>query len=99
MVLAHAAFKASMQPETTATEKFFKTCTAEVNVISLFFPDIKADALRIVFTAWLAFACVMDDILEMLEAGERELALLDTIHILSKGKLCLYQLVLLSDFD
>ncbi|KAK4147309.1 uncharacterized protein C8A04DRAFT_9097 [Dichotomopilus funicola] len=85
VVLAHAAFKASMQPETVATEKFFKTCTSEVNVISLFFPDIKADAIRIVFTAWLSFACVMDDILEMLEASERELALLDSIDVLSNA--------------
>ncbi|KAL2200154.1 NAD(P)-binding-like protein [Corynascus similis CBS 632.67] len=83
VVLAHAAFKAAMQPEFVPNDSFFKTCVAEVNVISLFFPDIASDAVRIVFTAWLAFACIMDDILEVLDLVDRELVLKESIEILT----------------
>lgn len=86
VVLAHAAFKAAMQPDAAPDDAFYQTCVAEVNVISLFFPDIKDDALRIVFAAWLAFACAMDDILETLEDAERELVLAETIEVVRHGK-------------
>ncbi|KAL2134071.1 hypothetical protein VTI74DRAFT_1067 [Chaetomium olivicolor] len=82
VVLAHAAFKAALHPEQTPNDAFAKKCAAEVNVISLFFPDIQDDAVRIVFAAWLAFACVMDDILETLSIEDREAALLETIQLL-----------------
>ncbi|KAK4149485.1 hypothetical protein C8A00DRAFT_46906 [Chaetomidium leptoderma] len=82
VVLAHAAFKAAMRPDLPPDDAFFKTCAAEVNVISLFFPDVKTDTIRIAFAAWLAFACVMDDILESLDDGVRELALGETIEVL-----------------
>lgn len=96
VVLAHAAFKAAMQPEFVPNDSFFKTCVAEVNVISLFFPDIASDAVRIVFTAWLAFACIMDDILEVLDLVDRELVLKESIEILTHGKLPLNSLNYLS---
>lgn len=86
VVPAHAAFKTALLPDVVPDEAFYKTCTAEVNVISLFFPDISAEAVRIAFAAWLAFVCVMDDILETLETGERELVLLDTIQVLKCGQ-------------
>ncbi|KAK3898352.1 isoprenoid synthase domain-containing protein [Staphylotrichum tortipilum] len=82
VVPAHAAFKAALLPDVVPDEAFYKTCTAEVNVISLFFPDITSEVVRIAFAAWLAFVCVMDDILETVEIGERELLLLDTIEVL-----------------
>ncbi|KAL1840414.1 hypothetical protein VTJ49DRAFT_488 [Mycothermus thermophilus] len=82
VVLAHASFKAAIQPAAALDESFYKRCVAEVNAISLFFPDVKDDAIRVVFAAWLAFACVMDDILEILSDSERELVLLESIQIL-----------------
>lgn len=86
VVLAHAAFKAMMQPDIAPDDGFYKTCIGEANVISLFFPDIKVDGIRIAFTAWLAFACVMDDILETLDIADRELVLVETIEILRCGE-------------
>lgn len=85
-VLAHSAFKAAMDRGVAPNDGFFKRCAAEVKAISLFFPDIKADGLRIAFTAWLAFACAMDDILETLEMGDREPVLCETIEVLTQGK-------------
>lgn len=82
VTLAHAAFRAYMQPDLVPDDAFYEECTAEVNVISLFFPDIKADRIRICFTAWLAFACMMDDILETLPLLDRETALLESIDII-----------------
>ncbi|KAK3303717.1 NAD(P)-binding-like protein [Chaetomium strumarium] len=66
---AHATFRAGV-------------CFAKANVINLFFPDIKDVAIRVAFTAWLAFACVTDDIGETLEMEDRRLALLESIEIL-----------------
>jgi hypothetical protein len=86
VVLAHSAFKAAMDRAVSPDDRFFRKCAAEVNAVSLFFPDIKVDGLRIAFTAWLAFACVMDDILETLDMEDRELALCETIELLTYGK-------------
>ncbi|AEO55684.1 NAD(P)-binding-like protein [Thermothelomyces thermophilus ATCC 42464] len=82
VALAHAAFKSALQPEAALDDSFFKTCVAEVNVIKLFFPDITSEAVLIVFTAWLAFACAMDDVIETLDLGDRELVLWDSIQLL-----------------
>ncbi|KAL2182268.1 NAD(P)-binding-like protein [Thermothelomyces heterothallicus CBS 203.75] len=82
VALAHAAFKSALQPEAALDDSFFKTCVAEVNVIKLFFPDITSEAVLIVFTAWLAFACAMDDVIETLDLGDRELVLWDCIQLL-----------------
>src|SRR5690606_28791962 len=81
-----ATFKSALLPEAVLDDKFFKTCVAEVNVISLFFPDIVSEAVLIIFTAWLAFACVMDDVLETLDQRDRELVLWETIQLLAFGK-------------
>ncbi|GAB1315433.1 hypothetical protein MFIFM68171_05643 [Madurella fahalii] len=81
VALAHAAFRAYMQPDLAPDDAFYQECTAEVNIISLFFPDIKSDRIRICFTAWLAFACMMDDILETLPLLDRETALVESIDI------------------
>lgn len=86
VVLAHAAFKAAMDRAVSPDDRFFRKCAAEVKAVSLFFPDIKVDGIRIAFTAWLAFACTMDDILETLEMEDRKLALLETIEVLTHGK-------------
>ncbi len=83
---SHAEFKAAIHPELSRDDGFYKACTAEVNAISLFFPDIEAEGIRIVFTAWLAFACSMDDILETLESGYVELVLTETVTILRNYK-------------
>ena len=79
----------AMQPDLTPDDGFYKTCVGEANVISLFFPGIKVDGVRIAFTAWLAFACVMDDILETLDVADRELVLVETIEILKCGEYAL----------
>ncbi|KAL2158833.1 hypothetical protein VTH06DRAFT_4025 [Thermothelomyces fergusii] len=83
IALAHAAFKLALQPEVALTGKFFERCVAEVNAITLFFPDIVSEAVLIVFAAWLAFACAMDDVLETLDLGDRELVLWESIEILT----------------
>lgn len=81
---AHAAFKSALQPEIDPDDP---SCTAEVNAITLCFPDIESRALRIVFTAWLAFACVMDDTLEMMPAQNREASLRECVEIVRSGGL------------
>jgi len=85
VVLAHGSFKVALQPDLAQDDVFYKRCVAEVNAISLFFPDIKTETLRIAFAAWLAFACIMDDILEILDEGDGELALSESIQILQYG--------------
>ena len=81
---AHAAFKSAIQSDIDPGDS---SCIAEVNAISLCFPDIESKALRIVFTAWLAFACVMDDTLEMMPVQEREASLLECVEIVRSGGL------------
>jgi hypothetical protein len=66
--------------------RFADSLLAEANVINLFFPDIKDVAIRVAFTAWLAFACVTDDIGETLDMEDRRLALLESIEVLKGGK-------------
>ncbi|KAK3987120.1 Iridoid synthase [Cladorrhinum sp. PSN332] len=82
VLLAHAAFRVSMQPEESAGDGFLDLCAAEVNAISLFFPDLDSDSIHICFTAWLAFVCVMDDLLETLPLPEQEAVLIETVEII-----------------
>ncbi|KAK1753803.1 Iridoid synthase [Echria macrotheca] len=83
VLLSHAAFKSSLVPQAQFDDGFYEECTAEVNTINLFFPDIESDTIRICFTAWLAFICAVDDILEKMLPAEQESALLDCIHIIN----------------
>ena len=75
-----------MRPNTDPGAPSNEACIAEVNAISLCFPDIKSDFLRIAFTAWLAFACAMDDILEVMPLQDREASLLECIKIVKDSK-------------
>ncbi|KAI1124608.1 isoprenoid synthase domain-containing protein [Nemania abortiva] len=77
----HTEFKKILQPDLAQDSAFYKRCAAEVNVINLFFPDIKSEGLRICFTAWLVFIIAMDDILETLPPLDGEAALVDSIQI------------------
>lgn len=81
VLLAHAAFRVSMQPDEATDDGFLDHCAAEVNTITLFFPDLRSEAIHICFTAWLAFVCVMDDFLETLPLPEQEAVLIETIEI------------------
>ncbi|KAK4222042.1 Iridoid synthase [Podospora fimiseda] len=82
VLLSHAAFRVSMQPEQeSAGEGFLDLCAAEVNAISLLFPDLQSDSIHICFAAWLAFVCLMDDLLETLPFPEQEAVLIETIEI------------------
>jgi hypothetical protein len=74
-----------MQLVVPIDDAFSKICAAEVNAISLLFPDVGAD-LRIVFTAWFAFACVLDDILEGQGMEDREQTLVECIDAIELGK-------------
>ncbi|KAJ8119670.1 hypothetical protein ONZ43_g3431 [Nemania bipapillata] len=78
----HTEFKKLLQPDLAKDDAFYKRCAAEVNVINLFFPDIKSETIRICFTAWLVFVIAMDDILETLPPLDGQTALLDSIRIL-----------------
>ena len=57
-------------------------CKAEVDAINIFFPNIQAEDILICFTAWLAFACAMDDILETLPPLDGKAAMSDCIEIM-----------------
>lgn len=76
----------ALQPDLAQDVVFYKRCVAEVNAISLFFPDIKTETVRIAFAAWLAFACAMDDILETLDESDTGLALSESIQVLQFGQ-------------
>ena len=78
----HTEFKTLMYPDSIGSEKFSKRCKAEVETINLFFPGTLNENTRIVFAAWLAFACGIDDIVEALPTDEGEAALRDCIEIL-----------------
>ncbi|KAK5652211.1 hypothetical protein OQA88_10708 [Cercophora sp. LCS_1] len=83
VLLTHCAFMVSLNPSIPSSTAFYNRCTAEVNAITLFFPDLDSPSLHIVFTAWLGFICAVDDILEKLPLVEQEIALLDCIDLLS----------------
>ncbi|KAK1831880.1 Iridoid synthase [Podospora conica] len=80
--LSHAAFKTVLQPDASFDDDFYARCSAEVNAINLFFPDIKSDSIRISFTAWLAFICVFDDMLERMPTPAQEATLRGCIELL-----------------
>ncbi|KAJ4288736.1 hypothetical protein N0V88_007270 [Collariella sp. IMI 366227] len=85
VALSHAAFKAVLHPDQNPDSAFFKRCVAEVNAVNLFFPDIKNNDLKVVFTAWLGFACVMDDFLDILHIDNREAALRKAIKFIESN--------------
>ena len=82
VLLSHIDFKACIQPETPKDDGFHKQCTAEVNAIRLFFPGIRSEPILIVFSAWLGFACVMDDTLETLSPKNGAAVLRECIGII-----------------
>jgi hypothetical protein len=75
-----------MLPNTDPGDSVNNACIAEVNAIYLCFPGIESDFLRIVFTAWLAFACMMDDILEKMPLEDREISLHECIKIVLNSR-------------
>ncbi len=85
---AHVAFKLALQPGIKPSDKFHAQCVAEVNAVSLFFPDIESEDILICFTAWLAFACAMDDILESLPPPVQEASLNDSIAVVQRRFTC-----------
>ncbi|KAH8205525.1 hypothetical protein TruAng_000231 [Truncatella angustata] len=85
VLLAHRTFKASLQPSLAGQIGFSEQCVAEVDAIGLFFPDIQSEAIRICFTAWLGYACAMDDVLETMPPLEGEAELLHCIDVMRTG--------------
>lgn len=55
--------------------------------IKLLFPDIRRDDIRIIFAAWLAFACAMDDHLETLPTQVGVESLQDAVGYSNPGVL------------
>lgn len=62
----HAAFKQSLTPGSGLDTDLKERGRLDLISIKLMFPDIRRDDIYIVFAAWLAFACAMDDHLETL---------------------------------
>ena len=83
--LSHAAFSTLLHPDASFDDGFYAKCTAEVNAINLFFPDIKSESIRIPFMAWLVFICVFDDILEQMPTPEQEATLRGCIRFFKGG--------------
>lgn len=63
---SHAAFKQSLTPGSVLDTDLKERGRVDLNSIKLMFPDIRRDDVCIVFAAWLAFSCAMDDHLETL---------------------------------
>jgi hypothetical protein len=82
ILVAHAAFRATMDPEVSINTAFYERCAAEVDAARLLFPGVRSRATLVVFAAWLAFGCEIDDLLESLRPDERRQALLDCLEIL-----------------
>ncbi|KGO71452.1 Terpenoid synthase [Penicillium italicum] len=80
VVHSHAIFKAAIQPEkANGTKDFYERCFAEAAAISLFFPDVRSESIRMCMTAWLAANCAADDILEAMPPAVASIALKETI--------------------
>ncbi|KAK5997674.1 hypothetical protein PT974_00029 [Cladobotryum mycophilum] len=79
---AHTRFKMMLQPSVTYDRSFHELCAAEVNAISVFFPNLQSEKIQICFAAWLGFVCVMDDVLETLPPWDGEKALAHSAGIL-----------------
>jgi hypothetical protein len=84
-----------MLPGSIHDDAFHRTCDAEVDAINCFFPHITSEPIYVAFSAWLAFACAMDDILETLKPQGREAVLTECVGIVQEqlarisGKICL----------
>lgn len=63
---SHAAFKQSLAPGSVLDTDLKERDRLDLISIQLMFPDIRRDDVCIVFAAWLAFCCAMDDHLETL---------------------------------
>ncbi|KAK0614751.1 hypothetical protein B0T14DRAFT_313288 [Immersiella caudata] len=84
VLLSHVRFKTRLFPHETHNDGFHKKCAAEVAAIKTFFPYIRDESLYICFTAWLSFACAMDDILETLDPMSREETLIECVAVVEQ---------------
>ncbi|KAK4448807.1 Iridoid synthase [Podospora aff. communis PSN243] len=82
--LSHTQFRALLFPDEAHNGSFHKKCAAEVAAIKTFFPYLRDESLIICFTAWLSFACAMDDILETLEPPTRENTLIQCVDVVER---------------
>ncbi|KAJ5594686.1 uncharacterized protein N7459_000894 [Penicillium hispanicum] len=56
----------------------------ELKAISLLFPDLRAEHIRICMAAWLAILCAVDDILEVMDTRKAQDAIRASIAILKR---------------
>lgn len=68
------------------TEELLEQAVGEVKAIGLFFPDVRAEHVRICMAAWLAVLCTVDDLLELMSPHEAENAIQVTIAALQGNK-------------
>lgn len=79
---SHFAFKRSLTSGSFSDGELDANSRMDLLSIKLLFPDIRRDDIRIIFAAWLAFACAMDDHLETLPTQVGVEALQDAVEIL-----------------
>lgn len=65
-----------------SNENLWKQAVEEVKTISLFFPDVRAEQVRVCMAAWLGVLCTVDDLLEVMVPNEAENAIQESISIL-----------------
>ncbi|KAJ5477710.1 hypothetical protein N7530_003219 [Penicillium desertorum] len=56
-------------------EEFLAQAIGEVETISLFFPEVRAEHVRVCMAAWLGVICTVDDLLEQMTPSEAEAAI------------------------
>ncbi|OQE40042.1 hypothetical protein PENCOP_c006G08038 [Penicillium coprophilum] len=87
VLIAHGSFRIAMQSWTQKKkEDPLEQAVGEVKAISLFFPDVRSEHLRICMAAWLGVLCTVDDLLEMMRPHEAENAILETIATLQDNE-------------
>ncbi|KAJ5360320.1 hypothetical protein N7517_009511 [Penicillium concentricum] len=79
----HRSFRIAIQAYTQKQiEDPLEQAVREVKVISLLFPNVRAEHLRICMAAWICILCTVDDLLESMRPYEAQIAIQTTISIL-----------------
>lgn len=83
MLSIHGRFRIAIQEwSKRQNEELLEQAIGEVKTIGLFFPDIRAEHVRICMAAWLGVLCTVDDLLELMSPHEAEKAIQVTIAAL-----------------
>ncbi|KAE8353434.1 isoprenoid synthase domain-containing protein [Aspergillus coremiiformis] len=81
---SHVQFRNSAPFETKDQESIMEQYLVEVGAISLFFPDLRANDIRICMAAWIGLMYSIDDLVENMQPDEANIAVRHSIMALQE---------------